>query len=378
MLAIVRRSLALLLLGIIVRSAGAQDLVSQCVNGAPSIPTSSPHAADASQLLARLAWRDAYADYAKIAADADPVAAFDSIVARGEALLVVVGVPANLDPARQALEFRLATLRTAASGLSRADLANGRTPSYSALSVSPVTGAKQVDFVKDATGNRTRLDFDVPDPSPAIALCAIARTVTSFFEQVAKPEYQRVANEYSTAVRHWNTYINEGYSMTFVERLGNSCRLGPADWIVAPTVAGRCGSKPWKHLGPPMFRTVFVHPSGGWIPVFDKNTGGRTAAVVEWYGIVATPFVGDRLLPIGVSFTSVFPDAGTRGNGIVLHVPFGHVAWVKNGITAEKRGRLVVTGDIAGWIPSNRIATARDLVGLFSTRAKGVLGAAIR
>src|SRR5262249_9938887 len=176
-------------------------------------------------------------DYAWISRSAGPVGALASIAKRGDALLAVSGNLSAVAAAKEARDSRLTVLRGELSALTVGQLAAGTTPSFSALSVTPRLAPNEVDYVKDQGGNRPVLVFDPANPLPAIALCAVAKTTTSLLNAIARPQFQAVAAEYATAVKHWDTYVKGGYSMTLIERLGNSCRLGILDWIVATTTA---------------------------------------------------------------------------------------------------------------------------------------------
>ena len=354
--------------------AGAQDLVAECVNGAPSVPAGIAADANAAALLDRLSWSKSYADYAQLVAVVGPVATFDSIAQRGKALLEVSGDLSAYSVPQQALEWRLAVLRQGMAPLTMAAINAGSIPSYSALAVSPTLTAGQITFVRDAAGVRTTLVFDAAKPVPAIALCAIARTTTNYLAFLSKDAFQKVADDYARAVKHWNTYIEQGYSMTLIERLGNSCRLGPFNWVVAPTVAGRCSEKPWKTLGPPAVRTIFVHPSAGLAPVFDSSSTARATSVTEWYGFVWTPFSGDKILPFGASVATMFPQTGRPQIGGMVHTPYGKVGVFRSGKSVnDRRGRVVIMADLVGWVPGNRAETGKQLTGLLVKKVGQVL-----
>jgi hypothetical protein len=353
-----------------VASIAAQNPAQDCVRGAPVVPSAAADTT-AARLLGRLSWNTSYADYASITASAGPVAALDSIVKRGDALLAVSGNLSAVAAAKEARDSRLTALR--------GELSAGTMPSVSALSVTPRLAPNEVDYVKDQSGSRPVLVFDPSNPLPAIALCAVAKTTTSLLDAIARPQFQAVAAEYATAVKHWDTYVKGGYSMTLIERLGNSCRLGFLDWIVATTTASRCRSEPWKTLGPPVVRTIFVHPSAGWAPVFDRTSAGRAASIVEWYGLLATPFVGDRMLPFGVSFSTMYPDAGEPSLGATIHTPLGSYAAFRSGSSMfDKRGRFLLVADATSWIPGNNGGTASRMLGLFGAKAEQALSLVAR
>jgi len=361
-----------------VAPVAAQNPAQDCVRGAPVVPSAASDST-AARLLGRLSWTTSYADYASITASSGPVAALDSIVRRGDALLAVSGNLSAVAAAKEARDSRLTALRGELLGLTFPQPAPGTTPSFSALSVTPRLAANEVDYVKDQAGNRPVLVFDPANPLPAIALCAVAKTTTSLLDALARPQFQAVAAEYATAVKHWDTYVKGGYSMTLIERLGNSCRLGFLDWIVATTTASRCRAEPWKTLGPPVVRTIFVHPSAGWAPVFDRTSAGRAASIVEWYGLLATPFVGDRMLPFGVSFSTMYPDAGEPSLGATIHTPLGSYAAFRSGSSVfDKRGRFVLVADATSWIPGNNSATASRVLSLFGAKAEQALSLVAR
>ena len=354
--------------------AGAQNVASECVNGAPVIPAGIAADPSAAALLESLSWQKSYADYARLVVAVGPVATFDSITQRGRALLAVSGIDGALDTQRDALEWRLRALRLGISPLTMAAIGAGSIPSYSALAVTPGAAAGTVSFVRDSAGNRTALAFDAAKPVPAIALCAIARTTTNYLTFLSKPAFKAVADDYARALKHWNVYIENGYSMTLIERLGNSCRLGLLNFIVAPTVAGRCSDKPWEVLGPPTVRTIFIHPSAGLAPVFDTSSTARATSIAEWYGILFTPFNGDRILPFGASVATMFPQTGRPQIGAVVHTPIGKAGWFRSGnSTADKRGRFVLMADVVGWVPGNRAETGKQLSGLIVKKVGQVL-----
>lgn len=357
------------------------DPVSDCVNGAPTIPADVSANPDAAHRLSLLSWQTSYADYANIVASVGPLAALDSIQARGDNLLAIAGDLSAVDAPRQALLRRLAIVRAEAASKTLDQIANGAV-NVNALSVTPGRSGDDVLFVKDTDGVRSALTFAAANPVPAIALCAMARTTTNLFEAISRPGYRAVANEYATAVKHWQIYLDRGYSMTFVERLGNSCRLPkPIGWIVATTLYAthRCSDQPWTKLGPPIARTIFVHPAAGWAPVYDEQRAGQASSVVEWYGVLWSPFHKDTFLPFGVSFASMFPEVGTHQLGAVIHTPLGRAGVFKSGnSTVDRRGRIVLMLDATSWFPGNKASTAKDLLSLFGSKAFSALAAAAR
>ena len=347
---------AALLVAAPVRTARAQtdSLVAQCVNGAPAIPAAyaAPALHDA---LARLAWRTAYRDYTGLMASDGALAAYDTLLGRARALLALVGDGGGrYAPDSAAM---LAQLRRVRGGLAAAArppaIVAESLPSFAALQpVSDPLVPGQVSF-----GPHT-LVFSDSAPLPAIALCAASLSAYDLMDYLQAPALEAAAGEYAQASARWDLYVHDGYSMTLLERLGNSCRLGPLNWIVATTRAPHCADKGLPSLAPPTMRTIFVHPSGGLIPVLDSAGAFRSATVVEWYGIVFHQYSGKSMRSYGVSVASEFPDRGRHRIGVLIHTPLGRVGYFEaRGGVEGRRGQFTLTADILGWVPGVKAAT---------------------
>ena len=351
-----RLLIAAVSLALAAASAAAQP-VRECTRADPMVPANTQRAADIRSRLEAVAWRHSHADYLRVLSSDGPVAALDEMRERGDALLAEVGtLTPEQNTIRLALSDRLTTIR--------AEL--GRSPGATPITVArvpdvgdlqpiaaPVAG--QVLFVRAGTGNRTRLVFPAAAPLPAIALCAIAHSAYLYLDYLQLDTLRAIANRYAEHSRRWDTYIERGYSMTLIERLGGSCRLGPLNYVVATATVSRCRTGTLPPLGPPTRRTIFVHPSAGVAPILHDSSSFRPAAVFEWYGILFHRYRGDRLDTWGASVASAFPDQGPRRIGVMLHTPITKVGiFEARGGTDDWRGRVVVTADVIGWVPGLR------------------------
>ncbi len=347
--------LAALLLAAPLRTVRAQvdSLVGRCVNGAPSIPAAYATRA-LNDALARLSWRTAYRDYTDLMASDGALAAYDTLLGRARALLALTGDGhGRYAPDSAAM---LAQLRRVRAGLAAAArppaLVPESVPSYAALQPVPdpltpgqvIFGAHVLVFTDSA-------------PLPAIALCSASLSAYALMDYLQKPALDAAAREYAQDAARWDLYVHDGYSMTLLERLGNSCRLGPLNWLVATTRAPHCADTGLPSLGPPTMRTVFVHPSGGLMPVLDSTGAFRTATVVEWYGLVFHQYSGNSMRSYGISVASEFPDRGRHRIGVLVHTPLGKVGYFEaRGGVEGRRGQFTFTADILGWVPGVKAA----------------------
>lgn len=351
-----RLSVAAGLLALTTVAAFAQP-VRECTLADPKVPAGAAGAGDVAPRLEAVAWRHSYDEYLRILSNAGPVAVLDEIRDRGDALLGSVGpLTAEQAAIRSTLSNRLTTIRAA---LERAPgptpITVAQVPDIGDLRPIAAPVAGEVLFVRAGTGARMRLRFENAAPLPAIALCAIAHSAYLYLDYLQLDTLQAIANQYAEQSRRWDLYIERGYSMTLIERLGGSCRLGPLNYIVATATVSRCRSGSLPPLGPPTRRTIFVHPSAGIAPILTDSSSFRPLSVFEWYGILFHRYRGERLDSWGVSVASAFPDHGPHRIGLMLHTPITKVGvFEARGGTDDWRGRVVLTADVMGWVPGFR------------------------
>lgn len=342
--------------GSVPRAHEAQTPARDCVAGTLSIIRYAPASTAAEALLQELLWQGGREDYARARLTRGAAAGLDLIAERAEALLVVTATDSLHPVEAKAFRQELALVRAAP------ELAGSNPTSLrSYAKFAPATGdeAGQVAFLETLT-----LRFDSARPEAGIALCAAARTVRRYMELLAQPRLREVAEKYATAVERWDLYIDRGYSMTFIERLGHSCR--GLQYLVAQTAIRSCRRKGVEPLGPPTLRTVFAHPSGGLAIYRDDSTNFPALSVVEWYGILAHRFVRKRLDTYGLSVASFYPQLGQPRLGLLLHTPLGKIgAYDFKDFDLQAKPHIVLSADIVGWIPGIRSSVrsvARDWV----------------
>jgi hypothetical protein len=333
--------------------AQANAWAAQCANGAPAIPAALSTAARANALR-RLAWRSAHGNYTALIASEGALAAYDTLLARARQLIALTGDGGGrYAPDSAAM---LARLRRVRAGLALAapppSVAPDSLPPFAALA--PVPDPFDTATV---TFGLHALVFADSTPLPPIALCAASQSAHSLLDYLQSPALRAAATAFAQASARWNVYVRDGYSMTLLERLGNSCRLGPVTWLVATTRAPHCADRALPSLGPPIMRTVFVHPSGGLVPVLDSTGAFRTATVMEWYGLIVHQYSGTSLRSYGVSVASEFPDRGRHRIGLLVHTPLGAVGYFEaRGGLEGRRGRFTFTADLMGWVPGMKAA----------------------
>jgi len=336
-------------------SAAAQP-VRECVVADPKVPANAQSAGAVRSRLDAVAWRHSHEEYLRILSTDGPLAVLDEIRDRGDALLTVVGpLTAEQTAIRAALSERLTTIR---AELERAPgstpITVARIPDVGDLRPIAAPVAGQVLFVRAANGTRTRLSFSAA-PLPPIALCAIAHSAYLYLDYLQLDTLRKIANEYAALSRRWDLYVERGYSMTLIERLGGSCRLGPLNYIVATATVSRCRSGSMPPLGPPTRRTIFVHPSAGIAPILTDSSYFRPVSVVAGSLNLFHRYRGKRLDTWGVSVASAFPDQGPRRIGAMVHTPITKIGiFEARGGTDEWRGRVVLTADVIGWVPGFR------------------------
>ena len=339
--------------------------VRECVNADPRLPEGTRGATQVAERLQAVAWRSNYEAYLRLLSTDGPVAVLDEILERGDALIETIGPLAGEHALlHSALSTRLATIRAELDRSPRpTPITLARIPDVGDLRPVAAPVAGQVLFVRGLNGTRTRLTFSSVEPLPPIALCAIAQSAYLYLDYLQLDELERIAEQYAEQSRRWDLYIERGYSMTLIERLGGSCRLGPLNYVVATATVERCRTGALPPLGPPSRRTIFVHPSAGVAPILRDSSSFRAVSVFEWYGILFHRYRGDRLDTWGASVATAFPDQGPRRIGAMLHTPIGKVGvFEARGGTSDWRGRVVLTADIIGWVPGVR-RSARDVAG---------------
>ncbi len=361
MLKALATSILALLLCVHFAAAQPGEWAGQCVTGAHAAPPGSALELDP------LLWTANRADYRRLALTAGPVAALDSIVARGERLLGEAGVdPAATGP-REALHWRLLELHE------QLIAASGTPPSFdrAALRFSSWFGDLQpqvhaspgvVLFAETMDESRTDLRFPADNPEAAIVLCALSQTSHQFFSWLVGDQLKAIAAEYAEVVRDWDAYVRQGYSMTGIERFVHSCHLGTLTWILAPTAARGCNSDALRPLAPPRLRTVLLHPSAGIAPVFDSTGTFRSVAAVEWFGILHHSYDESGVRTWGASLATTYYEQGRPRFGGMFHTPWGRV-----GLFERSEGpyggklHLVFTFDVWGLVSGARDTIRRSL-----------------
>ena len=323
--------------------------VAACTQGNPHFAAGDDSAAAAA--LDRLLWKTSYSTYINVQRRLGSVAAFDTLKERGAALLA--RVPGSTDTvnraARAALLDRIATQRAIlATGLQ----SNG-VPSRNL--VQPVM-LKMRDGDNDGFANMGQdvpVDFNGGGRLTATAICAVAGTMARYLEYLLEPALDSIATRYHTAVTHWDLFIKEGYSMTLVERLAASCRLGFIGFIINPI--RRCTSAASFDLEPPSDGIVFVHPSAGIAPLLRADSTFRSAALAEIYGYIHHDYSADKIATWGVSLAWAFVESGPSRAGGIIHTPWGTVGFFGRG---GERGVVTVSADVLGWVPGVRSAVS--------------------
>lgn len=333
-----------------VRPATAQDAkqVSNCVNGAPELTAADGQ--PARDALARLLWRSSHSDYVKIQSTRGAPVAFDSIVARSEVLFgLTKGSRASpLDGAVSTLRQRLATARSELTvALGPDSLAAQRPIDATPLNLSPDDDNPS----RSRLGGDVNIDIDSVTRPIAAAICASGGTASRFLEYLMEPRLKEIAKSYVDATKHWDLFVEGGYSMTFVERLAASCRLWFAGRLINPL--RNCSRAPGRSLEPPSHQIVFVHPSAGVAPLFKGDSVFQQLAIVEWYGYMHHSYGDARVYTFGLAFASSHAEVGPSRHGGVLRTPWGSA-----GVFARKSERplYTVSADVLGWVPGVRNA----------------------
>ena len=337
-----------------VRATPAQDedaivtQVKNCVNGEPTFAAGR---AAAKKALDLLLWKTAHADYVAIQSKLGAVAALDSIAARGTRLMDLTwsGEAAPVAPVRDTINVRIARAR---GELELAVSPDGRFLKHGAT----VTSASVRFGGSRRPGNVNLggdLNVEITDgTTPAVvALCATAWTAANFLEYMDTPALSRVAKSYATAEKHWQLFVESGYSMTLIERLAASCRLSFVGALLSPV--RNCSTDPGRSLEPPSQQIIFLHPVAALVPLLKKDSVYQQAVIVELYGYLHHSYSDTKLTTLGVSIASSHAEVGPMRVGGVLHTPWGSVG----AFGRKSAGPLyTVSADILGWVPSIRQA----------------------
>jgi hypothetical protein len=341
---------------LLLSSSIASNLVGQgtnqainCVNGAPTLSASDGKAAH--EALDSLLWRSSFHSYAVIVTTSAPLAGFDTIVNRGERLLALTRQHDS-----STLAPTIATLRQLLSD-ERSRLGSSLTLDGRSL-LRPVDARSLKIMSGGIHPGRYRMgdvdvDIDSANQSIAVSVCALASTAARYLEYLVEPQLKVIATNYATAAAHWQLFVDEGYSMTLVERLGASCRLWIIGWIIDPL--RDCSQRPNRSLEPPTAQVVFVHPTVGLAPIFKGDSTVQHLAIVEWYGFLHNSYSSTKITSFGLAIASSYFEVGRSGLGGVLKSPWGTV-----GVFDRKADRALVTvsADVLGWVPGIRKAAA--------------------
>jgi hypothetical protein len=331
----------------------AQD-VQQCVQGAPALSSSTPETVKGE--FNRLRWATGYRNYVEIQSKVGAPATVDSIDARSARLFTAVGgIPDSLQSIATALHRRLAAARSeVAQRVTQDSLQLRPQQTVDATPFKLEGDTEEADrAVLGASGQEIPFRISEANRNAAAVVCAAAAAAEGFLEYLMMDEFKRVAANYAKAVKEWDMFIAGGYSMTFIERLAASCRLGPAGWVINPL--RNCSKKPDRDLLPPRQQIVFAHPSAGLAPLFKADSLYQTLVIIEWYGYMRHLYGETKVRTLGVSFASSQPAVGKTGWGGSLRTP-----WASAGIFARKSdGPLyTVSADVLGWIPAIRQAAS--------------------
>ena len=339
------------LVSLLARTASAQAPldVAACTNGNPRFAAGDDTAAVSA--LNRLLWRTTFSTYIDVQRRLGSVAAFDTINARGSVLLAAA--KAFNDPINRAARAALAERIAAQRGILASNLQPNGVPGKNL--VQPVM-LKMRDGDADGFANLGQdvpVDFNGSGRLTATAICAVAGTMARYLEYLLEPALDSIATRYRTAVTHWDLFIKEGYSMTLVERLAASCRLGFIGFIINPI--RRCTSTTSYDLEPPSDGIVFVHPSAGIAPLLRADSTFRSAALAEIYGYIHHDYSDSKIATWGVSLAWAFVESGPSRAGGIIHTPWGTVGFFGRG---GERGVVTVSADVLGWVPGVRSAVS--------------------
>ncbi len=327
--------------------SGQSPTAAECVNGEAGLTSGASAAARSA--LTRLRWRDAHADFTGIQAKSGTRAAFDSIVARSEALLSAT-TRGEATPLDTAVGVLLARLQAARRELA-AHLANDSLRLKSSFDMSGLEMERDLQVAGRAhLGFDVDVDFDsVPDVASAI--CASAGAAHAYVRYLLKPQFTAIANSYADASSHWEMFVNDGYSMTFLERMAASCRFGSLLWIVSPL--RNCSTSPDRSLEPPRNQVVFAHPSAALAPLFTRDSLWREMVIVEWYGLMHHEYGPTRMRTVGASVAWSYPPAGRSRPGVVLRTPWGALGAFDRG---AGKVFFAVSSDVLVHVPAVRNA----------------------
>jgi hypothetical protein len=289
------------------------------------------------------------------------LAGYDGLVKEAKMLLDSAQVNAAADGARQRrwLDSVLAVGRTQLQSVVES---GGKTirPNDASLTVDgdlkPEIGPRPGTAL---VGDDVVLDFDSAHRVASSALCLVASSVSRYVTTLRNPALDAVAKQYAGIQARWTTFSTNAFSLTFVERLALSCRLGILNRVVSITT--RCGSRAQDRwtlaaLEPPRWRTVFAHPSAAVQPLLKRDSAFRAAGQVEWYGVLRHQYVGAGIRTWGATVATLHFDGGTSHLGGVLHTPLAKV-----GAFSGRAGRTLFTleADLMGWVPGTRAAIQR-------------------
>ena len=340
------------LVTVVARGASAQapQDVAACTNGSPRFAQGDDTAAVAA--INRLLWRTSFSTYIDVQRRLGSVAAFDTINARGSVLLSAAKAYSDTinRSARAALAERIAAQR----GILASNLQPNGVPGRNLVQPVMLKMIGDMDRPGFASlGLDVPLDFNGGGRVVATAICAVAGTMSRYLEYLLEPQLDSIATRYHTAVAHWDLFFKEGYSMTLVERLAASCRLGFIGFIIDPI--RRCTAAVSFDLGPPRDGIVFVHPSAGIAPVLRADSTFRSAALAEIYGYIHHDYSDDKVRTWGVSLAWAFVESGPSRPGAIAHTPWGTVGFFGRG---GERGVVTVSADVLGWVPGVRSAVS--------------------
>lgn len=292
--------------------------------------------------------------------------AFDSIAARGSALIAAVHAqhPGVLTEVTEAVQARTLAARAVIAGALRPDSVFLRSGAMADAS-GPVVGTSQRPG-RFTIGPDLDVDSTAESRPVAMVLCAVAGTTARYLQYLNDSALDTLAKRYADASHHWDLFLGGGYSMTLVERLAASCRLGLLSRVISPV--SDCTRGEGRSLEPPSAQVLFMHPTVGLAPIFRGDTTMREVLVVEGYGYLRHSYGVRSIRTFGLSAAAAFPDVGRVSYGGLLHSP-----WLTAGVFWRKAASPLYVGsaNVIGWVPGVRSA----MRGLRSAAAEAAAGA---
>jgi len=200
------------------------------------------------------------------------------------------------------------------------------------------------------------LRFRDEDRLGMTAICMIAKVAHRFLAGLQERSARNIEAVVAEASRDWRHYAESAPSMTVLERLGTSCRLGFASRLF---VDARCDRSTrdlslQAKIAPPRLRSVVLHPRAGLRPIATADSAFTAGTVIELYGILRHEYRENGLRTWGASIASLHVVSGRSHLGGVLHLGVGALGIFES----DRRAMVVLSADVLGWSPGTRAAMA--------------------